>query len=56
MIPLLNKNTAARVASGACRGGKRCRGVSGDPPDRSYILPTGIAGVACSENIILCVR
>jgi len=38
MIPSLNKNTAARVASGACCGGKRCRRVSGGQPDRSYIL------------------
>lgn len=53
MIPLLNKNTAARVASGACRGGKRCRGVSGGPPDRSYILPTGIARIACADHINL---
>lgn len=38
MIPMLNKNTASRVASGACCGGKRCRRVSGGQPDRSYIL------------------
>lgn len=51
MIPLLNKNTAARVAFGACRGEKRCRGVSGGPPNQSYILPIGITGIVCAENI-----
>lgn len=50
MIPLPNKSTAARVASGACCGGRRCRRVSGGQPDRSYILPLGITGITCADN------